>query len=87
MAICEAKCLTTIATAEITGGEIMTARRVTIIQWLYDCVLVKETKLFGEQFLIKPEDYKLSQSMWRANGKPKHAIVTEDNRILFHYAT
>ncbi len=84
MAICEPNGGTTIATndKEIT----MTTKRVTIIQWLYDSILVKEDKLFAEPEVVKPEDYKLSHSMWTSNGKPKHAVITEDKRILFHYA-
>ena len=62
-------------------------KRVTILQWLYDSVLVKEDKLFAEPVLVKPEDYKLSHSMWLNLGKPEHAVITEDNRILLHNAS
>ena len=40
-------------------------KRVTILQWLYDSVLVKEDKLLAEPEVVKPEDYKLSHQMWR----------------------
>ncbi len=59
-------------------------KRVTILQWLYDSVLVKEDKLLAEPVVVKPEDYKLSFTMWRTLGKPQHAIITEDNRLLLH---
>ena len=59
-------------------------KRVTILQWLYDSVLVKEDKLLAEPVVVKPEDYKLTHIMWLTLGKPSHAIITEDNRLLLH---
>ena len=48
-------------------------KRVTILQWLYDSVLVKEDKLLAEPVVVKPKPKKTPKK----RGRKKKSVVAE----------